>query len=178
MQEILILNTGGTFNKVYNQLLGHLEVSKNSDAIGKIVDVAFRENVDITIKGVLFKDSLELTLSSFSKQSGMEWVGTNPQTLIWLGRIEEARESPGLVKWESNSITIAASWAMIGEPDDAFRSLNRLLPYHPEFGDCFIRSDVAFGVLREDPRWPDLITQLDQNESRLRELLGRSKVPE
>jgi len=61
MQKILILNTGGTFNKVYNQLLGQLEVSKNNDAIEKIVSVSFRENVDITIKGILYKDSLELT---------------------------------------------------------------------------------------------------------------------
>ncbi len=61
MKKILILNTGGTFNKVYNELLGHLEVSKNNDAIEKIIAVSCRENLDITIKGVLFKDSLELT---------------------------------------------------------------------------------------------------------------------
>lgn len=61
MEKILILNTGGTFNKVYNELSGHLEVVKNSEAIEKISTIAFRENLDITLKGILFKDSLELT---------------------------------------------------------------------------------------------------------------------
>lgn len=61
MENILILNTGGTFNKVYNELNGHLEVVKNSDAIEKILKIALRDNLNITLKGILFKDSLELT---------------------------------------------------------------------------------------------------------------------
>ena len=61
MRKILIINSGGTFNKVYNELNGELEVQKNNDAIEEIVKIAFRNNIDITIKGVLHKDSLDLT---------------------------------------------------------------------------------------------------------------------
>lgn len=60
MKKILLINTGGTFNKVYNELKGHLEVSTNNSAIEKILSVSFRDNVDVEIKGILYKDSLEL----------------------------------------------------------------------------------------------------------------------
>lgn len=61
MENILLLNTGGTFNKVYNELNGQLEVLHNNKAIENIIKISFRENLNITVKGILYKDSLELT---------------------------------------------------------------------------------------------------------------------
>ena len=54
---MLILNTGGTFNKCYNPLNGELFVSSDEAAIEKIVATL---QVNIRIQGILHKDSLEM----------------------------------------------------------------------------------------------------------------------
>jgi len=55
--NIFILNTGGTFNKVYDKITGELIVPKNNKAIKKILS-SFSEKIDFT--GIIFKDSLEM----------------------------------------------------------------------------------------------------------------------
>ena len=54
---MLILNTGGTFNKRYNPLTGELFVPCDNRAIETIVQ---RWVISIAIQGILFKDSLEM----------------------------------------------------------------------------------------------------------------------
>jgi len=56
---MLILNTGGTFNKKYNPINGELEVPYDNSAIEKIL-----ESVAIShdIAGVVYKDSLDMNL--------------------------------------------------------------------------------------------------------------------
>ncbi len=58
-QKILILNTGGTFNKSYNQLNGKLEILQNNEKIQKII-ATFKDNMSIDVKGIIYKDSLDL----------------------------------------------------------------------------------------------------------------------
>lgn len=57
---MLILNSGGTFNKKYNKLSGELEVPYDNYAIEKIL-----QSVDnkFDIAGVIYKDSLEMNLN-------------------------------------------------------------------------------------------------------------------
>lgn len=57
---MLILNSGGTFNKKYNKLSGELEVPYDNSAIEKIL-----QSVDnkFDIAGVIYKDSLEMNLN-------------------------------------------------------------------------------------------------------------------
>jgi L-asparaginase len=57
-KKILILNTGGTFNKVYDQISGELIVPKNNYAIENIIKSSKINYLDI--QGLLFKDSLEI----------------------------------------------------------------------------------------------------------------------
>ncbi len=57
---MLILNCGGTFNKVYNPLNGKLEVPYNNDAIQTILS-SFESKYDLA--GVVYKDSLDMTLN-------------------------------------------------------------------------------------------------------------------
>jgi L-asparaginase len=54
---MLILNTGGTFNKRYNPLTGELFVPSDNHAIETIVR---RWVISSTIQGIIFKDSLEM----------------------------------------------------------------------------------------------------------------------
>lgn len=57
---MLILNSGGTFNKRYNPINGELEVPYDNYAIEKILDTYSPE---YNLAGVVYKDSLEIDLS-------------------------------------------------------------------------------------------------------------------
>ena len=53
-----IINSGGTFNKIYNPLTGTLDVPSNSNAIEKILSTFTYE---IEVVGIIFKDSLDMS---------------------------------------------------------------------------------------------------------------------
>ena len=57
--KITVLNTGGTFNKRYNPILGQLEVPKDNMALDKIIKSCF--NIEFDIKNIVSKDSLDFT---------------------------------------------------------------------------------------------------------------------
>ncbi|MEA1914749.1 MAG: asparaginase domain-containing protein [Campylobacterota bacterium] len=61
MNKIEIINTGGTFNKIYNPILGKLEVSKNNNALKTIFKYFMKSSALPNIIGLIHKDSLELT---------------------------------------------------------------------------------------------------------------------
>jgi len=54
---MLILNSGGTFNKRYNMLNGELEVPYDNYAIERILDSS---SFEYNLAGVVYKDSLEM----------------------------------------------------------------------------------------------------------------------
>jgi len=58
MKKILIIDTGGTFNKVYNPLNGTLEVLTNADALKNI---SKHWLCDLNIHNIIGKDSLDIT---------------------------------------------------------------------------------------------------------------------
>jgi len=55
---MLILNSGGTFNKCYNSLNGELEVAFDNHAIESILQSVTKE---YKLAGVVYKDSLDMT---------------------------------------------------------------------------------------------------------------------
>ncbi|WP_331774156.1 asparaginase domain-containing protein [Sulfurospirillum sp. 1612] len=58
MEKILIINTGGTFNKRYNPLNGALEVPHDNIALEGILQ--YFPNLQYELKGLIYKDSLEM----------------------------------------------------------------------------------------------------------------------
>jgi len=58
MQEILIINTGGTFNKRYNPLKGKLQVPKDSKALESILKYFY--NLKYKVLNIIHKDSLDM----------------------------------------------------------------------------------------------------------------------
>ena len=58
MKKILIINTGGTFNKVYNPLTGNLDIEATGEAIKAIAKHAL---TTFKIKNIIGKDSLDMT---------------------------------------------------------------------------------------------------------------------
>lgn len=57
--NITVINTGGTFNKVYNPLNGNLDVPSHAKALDKILQST--HNLEINVINILGKDSLDLT---------------------------------------------------------------------------------------------------------------------
>jgi L-asparaginase len=60
-KNILILNTGGTFNKTYNQKNGNLEVPTHSNTINTILTDIYKTNKIPKIETIISKDSLDIT---------------------------------------------------------------------------------------------------------------------
>ena len=58
MKKILILNTGGTFNKIYNPTKALLEIDNTSPALQ---DISSKWLCDFEIQHIIAKDSLEMT---------------------------------------------------------------------------------------------------------------------
>lgn len=58
MENILIINTGGTFNKRYNPLKGELEVPYDSSALEAILQYCY--NTPYELISIIHKDSLEM----------------------------------------------------------------------------------------------------------------------
>jgi L-asparaginase len=58
LKDILIINTGGTFNKRYNPLKGELEVPKDSLALDSILKYFY--NLSYEVKNIIHKDSLDM----------------------------------------------------------------------------------------------------------------------
>jgi len=54
---MLILNSGGTFNKRYNKLNGELEVAFDNNALDEILSNC---SFDYSLAGAVYKDSLEM----------------------------------------------------------------------------------------------------------------------
>ena len=57
---MLILNSGGTFNKRYNKVSGELEVPFDNKAIEKILS---HTDSEYSLAGVVYKDSLEMDIN-------------------------------------------------------------------------------------------------------------------
>ncbi len=58
MEEILIINTGGTISKKYNPKTGELEVPKDSLALEGVLKYFY--NLKYKIKNIIHKDSLDM----------------------------------------------------------------------------------------------------------------------
>jgi L-asparaginase len=58
MKKILIINTGGTFNKIYNPITGELDIDTKNNALKSISQAWLIEFNTLNIIG---KDSLEMT---------------------------------------------------------------------------------------------------------------------
>jgi L-asparaginase len=58
MKKILIINTGGTFNKIYNPRTGNLDIEPKGEAIKAITKAWL---IALNVKSIIGKDSLEMT---------------------------------------------------------------------------------------------------------------------
>ena len=78
MKDILIVNTGGTFNKRYNPLAGQLEVPSDSIALEQILQYFY--NLSYELKNIIHKDSLDMLESD--RKILVELIQNAPQQKI------------------------------------------------------------------------------------------------
>ncbi len=64
MEKILIINSGGTFNKIYNPISGNLEIDRSGRAIESIAKSWL---VDFKVINIIGKDSLDMIDSDREK---------------------------------------------------------------------------------------------------------------
>ncbi len=88
MKDIVVINTGGTFNKLYNQKTGCMHINKNEKMLKSFLKKIFRK--DVHIVNIIQKDSLfidevdrELLVKTVQKQTQNKIVvihGTDTMT--------------------------------------------------------------------------------------------------
>ncbi|NOX15503.1 MAG: asparaginase [Epsilonproteobacteria bacterium] len=78
MQDILIINTGGTFNKRYNPLKGKLQVPDDSLALEDILKYFY--NLKYKIVNIIHKDSLDM--NDVDRQEIVEFIQNSPNKKI------------------------------------------------------------------------------------------------
>lgn len=59
-KDLIIINTGGTFNKIYETSSGELIVSQTNKTIHEIVKKICKNEIKIKIDGLIYKDSLQM----------------------------------------------------------------------------------------------------------------------
>ncbi len=59
-KNLIVINIGGTFNKIYQPLTGELEVTKDNQIINEILKKVYKHDQMINVKGLIHKDSLEM----------------------------------------------------------------------------------------------------------------------
>jgi len=76
--QFLVLNTGGTFNKIYNDITGELVVSNNNFMIESILKSSKIDRV--SIKSIIHKDSLDINkkdrkkIIKYIEQSNSQYI--------------------------------------------------------------------------------------------------------
>jgi len=76
---MLILNSGGTFNKRYNKRNGELEVPYDSQAVESILKYV---DAPYDMAGVIFKDSLEMDINDRKMLASIIMESTDDKFLI------------------------------------------------------------------------------------------------
>jgi L-asparaginase len=76
---MFILNTGGTFNKRYDPISGHLSVPYDNQALESIVS---RFASEVTIAGAIYKDSLEFTRDDRAMMANIVMASDEKKVLI------------------------------------------------------------------------------------------------
>ncbi len=76
---MLILNTGGTFNKRYNPLNGEIEVPFDNLAVEKILS-SFTYDIDMA--GLIYKDSLDMDIEDRKMMAGIISASSDTHFII------------------------------------------------------------------------------------------------
>ncbi len=134
MHSILIIDTGGTFNKQYNPLTGNLDVDGNSLALQ---DIASKWLCDIECTSVIGKDSLEMD-DGDREHIAREIAGCNHEHIIVIHGTDTMHLSAEHIAAQGFDKTVVFTGAMV--------------PYSIESTEATANFAMAYGFLAASPR--------------------------
>ena len=111
MQKILIISTGGTFNKVYNPLNGELIIDKESKAIEEI---ASKWLCKFEIINIIGKDSLHIS---------------NQDRLLLLASVNHSEYDDIIVIHGTDTMDITAEYLADADVDKRVILTGAMMPY-------------------------------------------------
>lgn len=110
----------------------------------------------------------EATLNEYLSSAEPGWKPFAAGMLATMGKTDEARRSIALIESRSRPSTYPLSLAYVelGEHDQAFEWLRKGIEGSDFILVNWIRVDTAFDALRKDPRWEEVMDQLERQEAK------------
>ena len=129
MKKILIISTGGTFNKVYNPKTGNLDIDKTSHAL-KII--ASKWLCDFEILNIIGKDSLEIT---------------NHDRLELLSTIHQSNYHDIIIVHGTDTMDVTAEYLADVELEKSIILTGAMVPYSIDPTEATANLASAYGYL-------------------------------
>ena len=130
MKKILLINTGGTFNKVYNPLNGNLEVDTKSKALDEI---SAKWQIDFEVVSIIGKDSLEITSSD---------------RLLLLATINLSKHDDIIIIHGTDTMDLSAEYVADAELEKRIIFTGAMIPYSIDPVEATANLSAAFGYLQ------------------------------
>ncbi len=130
MKKILIISTGGTFNKEYDPLNGNLVINTASDALEKI---ASKWLCKFEIINIIGKDSLQIN---------------NQDRLLLLATIDQSKHDNIIVIHGTDTLDITAKYLSDGDLDKRIVLTGAMVPYAIDPVEATANLASAFGYLQ------------------------------
>jgi len=130
MKKILIISTGGTFNKVYNPLNGELVIDKESKALKEI---ASKWLCEFEIINMIGKDSLHITTQD---------------RLILLATINHSEYDDIIITHGTDTMDLTAAYLADADIDKRIVLTGAMVPYSIDPVEATANLASAFGYLQ------------------------------
>lgn len=125
---MLIINTGGTFNKRYDPITGELFVPVDNQAVESILESLV---IDISLQGVIYKDSLEMNPQDRTLL-GQTIAASDAQTVIVIHGTDTMDLSAEYINTLALDKTVVFTGAMVPfsiDPIEATANLSMAIGY-------------------------------------------------
>ena len=129
MKKILIISTGGTFNKIYNPKNGNLEIDKNSQALKTI---ASKWLCKFEIQNIIGKDSLEIT---------------NHDRLELLSNIHQSSYHSIIIVHGTDTMDVTAEYLADAELEKTIVLTGAMVPYNIDPTEATANLASAYGYI-------------------------------
>jgi len=129
MQKILIISTGGTFNKIYDPLSGELIVDNTSKAVNEI---ASKWLCEFEIMNIIGKDSLEIT---------------NHDRLELLATISHSNYEYFIIIHGTDTMNITAEYLFDGDCEKCIVFTGAMVPYSIDPVEATANLCSAYGYI-------------------------------
>ncbi|MEA3456546.1 MAG: asparaginase domain-containing protein [Campylobacterota bacterium] len=130
MKKILLISTGGTFNKIYNPLNGNLEIDSELKALDEI---STKWQIDFEAISLIDKDSLEVT---------------NSDRLLLLATINLSTHNDIIVIHGTDTMDLSAEYMAEAELEKRIIFTGSMVPYSIDPIEATANLSAALGYLQ------------------------------